>query len=82
MMSCRIGQLYLLMTDGFYHLVDVYGAYTVDALLDAAICGGLAKLRDQLRCIEGDDPNGIRFPRIKPSDDATAVLLEAVELHG
>jgi hypothetical protein len=77
-MNCRIGQRYLLLTDGFYRLVDTYGNCADHALFDTAINKGLIYLLDQLRSIERNDPEGIMFPRIKPSDDATAVLLEAV----
>ena len=31
---------------------------------------------DRLRAAERDDPDGIDFPRLKTSDDATGLLLE------
>jgi hypothetical protein len=64
----------LLMTDGFYRLVDTYDAYADHGLLDAALSRGLAELYEELRSIEMRDPRCTAFPRIKAQDDATAVL--------
>lgn len=65
----------LLCTDGFAELVDHYGRYAPDSLLDAAMQRGLQSLRDELRHIERqEDPDGVRYPRFKQSDDATALL--------
>jgi hypothetical protein len=64
----------LLMTDGFYRLVDTYDAYADAGLLDAALSRGLAELLEELRSIEARDPRCTAFPRIKARDDATAVL--------
>jgi hypothetical protein len=36
---------------------------------------GLQALARELRHIEDDDPNGERYPRMKKSDDATALLV-------
>lgn len=67
----------LLCSDGFSSLVDSYGAYTPETLMEAAISGGLSELLDELRHIETKlDPDGKRFPRFKRSDDATALLLK------
>lgn len=65
----------LLMTDGFSRLVEVYGAYDWDGLLDRALEGGLAPLYEELRAIEAADETCARFQRFKPRDDATAVML-------
>jgi hypothetical protein len=65
----------LLMTDGFSRLVEVYRAYDWDGLLDRALESGLAPLYDELREIEAADEGCARFQRLKPRDDATAVLL-------
>lgn len=67
----------LLCTDGFAALVDRYGRYTTAGLVDAARTHGLAALGQELRSIEHhEDPDGLRYPRMKQSDDATAVLFE------
>ena len=69
------GAPFLLLSDGFYRLVDVYRRYGYDTLLAAAEASGLARLLDELRRIEADDPTCRAHPRLKPRDDATAVLV-------
>jgi len=39
---------------------------------------GFAGIGAELRRIENDDPHGQRYPRMKKSDDATALLVRAV----
>jgi serine/threonine protein phosphatase PrpC len=70
----RGGESFLLLSDGFYRLVDVYRCYSYATLLDAAQRRGLPPLMAELRTIEALDPECRRCPRIKPRDDATAVL--------
>jgi hypothetical protein len=65
---------FLLVTDGFYRLVDTYGIFDDETLLDAALARGLAALCRELRAIEAQDPGCHTYPRLKPRDDATAVL--------
>ncbi|MFM9863349.1 MAG: hypothetical protein ACKVRO_07055 [Micropepsaceae bacterium] len=65
----------LLATDGFYALVEDYQRYGDRELIAAARTVGLGSLARELRQIEDDDPNGQRFPRMKKSDDATALLV-------
>lgn len=67
----------LLATDGFYRLVDAYGALDEDGLVAACVERGLAAVLAELRAIEAADPDCRRHPRFKPRDDATAVLLRA-----
>lgn len=66
---------YLLASDGFYALFKQY--YT-DERYKAFSKGSfsLSNALDALRSIENDDPNMNKFPRLKPHDDATAVLVE------
>lgn len=66
----------LLMTDGFYALAEDYGVYDDRSLIAAAQSKGLAALGRELRAIEDADPMGARFPRMKKSDDATALLVQ------
>jgi hypothetical protein len=66
----------MLMSDGFYRLVDVFGRYDDDRLMDAAREQGVATLYDELRKLEAADPDGVDYPRGKPRDDATAVVLD------
>ncbi len=65
----------LLMTDGFYALVEDYGQVTDEDLFARALSEGLESLTRTLRAAEDSDPRGVRWPRLKKSDDATAVLL-------
>lgn len=69
------GAMVMLMTDGFYALIEDYKAYDDAGLIKAALGKGLAILGDELREIELNDPIGKKFPRMKTSDDATAILL-------
>lgn len=69
----------LLVSDGFYRLVDTFHVVDPDGLLDAVATSGVGPLLDELRRLEADDPEAHRFPRLKRSDDATAVAFEVVE---
>jgi hypothetical protein len=71
----------LLATDGFYRLVENYGAYADRALLEAAANKGLEILRAELRQIEASDPTCHRYPRFKVGDDASAICLTAEPLE-
>jgi hypothetical protein len=64
----------LMMTDGFYRLVDTYESYSDQSLLEAAMSRGLAELMAELRAIEATDERCAAFPRLKARDDATAVV--------
>jgi serine/threonine protein phosphatase PrpC len=74
----RSGDHFLLMSDGFYRLVDTYRRYTYPQLMDAAQ-RGLAPLLLELREIEAADPECRTYARLKPRDDATAVLVRATD---
>jgi len=78
LIPARGGEPFLLLSDGFYRLVDVYRRYGYDTLLAAAETSGLAPLLDELRAIEAGDAACRRYPRLKPRDDATAVLVKLV----
>ena len=65
----------LLTTDGFYALADDYKRYGDRELIATAQTVGLKILARELRHIEDEDPDGERYPRMKKSDDATALLL-------
>ena len=72
------GDRFLLASDGFLRLVDVYGAYSLTALAEAIASHGLAALALDLRQIEQDDADCRRFPRAKVMDDATAMIVEVI----
>lgn len=65
----------LLATDGFYALVEDYAIHDDRDLIATAQAIGLKALAEQLRRIEDADPSGKAYPRMKKSDDATAVLV-------
>ncbi len=66
---------FLLMTDGFYRLVDTVKLYNENELFENATTIGLKPLLKKLREMENGDLECWQFPRIKPFDDVTAVLL-------
>jgi hypothetical protein len=65
----------MLMSDGFYRLLELYRTHDYDGLMREAREAGLVALHDRLRAIEAADPECRAYPRNKPRDDATAVLL-------
>lgn len=69
------GTLVLLASDGFLALASEYERYDLDGLMAAAETKGLATLGGEIRAIEEADPDGVKYPRFKKSDDATAVLV-------
>jgi protein phosphatase 2C-like protein len=69
----------LLVSDGFYRLVDVYGTLRDAELIRRTEEQGADGLLAELRAIEAADPNGARYPRLKLGDDATAVLLRVAD---
>lgn len=67
----------LVCSDGLADLVVLYAAYDAASLVRAAIDKGLGALVEELRRLEREiDPEGLRYPRFKQSDDTTAILLE------
>jgi hypothetical protein len=66
----------LLLSDGYYRLVDVYGHNTDESLLHETAAQGPAQMLRKLREIEAGDPAGDLHPRLKMADDATALLLD------
>ena len=67
----------ILATDGFSALIDKYGCYTPTELIEVAKKKSLSDLAQELRYIEQmEDPGGQKYPRMKQSDDATAILFE------
>lgn len=68
----------LLVSDGFYRLVDTFGACRDDAeLLRRSWDLGPEEMLKRLRAIEDADPECEAYPRLKPKDDASMVLFEA-----
>jgi len=69
------GTRILLCSDGYWRLVDHFHRYDAAGLLEASFERGVDSLLDELRAIEAADPDCLAFPRVKPMDDATAMIL-------
>ncbi len=69
------GDEVLLMSDGFYRLVNVFGKISESGIFDIARDNGLEELGARLRITERSDPECIDHPRFKVSDDATALFI-------
>jgi hypothetical protein len=65
----------LLASDGYYRLVDHYGARNDAELVRVTDSQGADALLKQLRAIEAADSLGTAYPRLKMRDDATALLI-------
>jgi hypothetical protein len=66
----------LLCTDGYYRAVDHYRLFDDAQLLDASMTS-VEQVMAAVRAVEADDPDCRQYPRFKPADDATAVMLSA-----
>jgi len=64
-----------LLTDGTSCIVTVFGELTDQQVLELLRHDGPETLINQVRAIELADPRGVRWPRFKTSDDATALYL-------
>lgn len=64
-----------VLTDGAVRLVEPFGMLNWAALLDRLGTAGPEELLRRTRVAEDRDLAGIRWPRNKKSDDATAVYL-------
>ncbi|WP_313170015.1 protein phosphatase 2C domain-containing protein [Massilia oculi] len=67
------GTSLLIMTDGFYRLVDPYGRYTDDALVEACLERGLPAMLDELRTHEAVT-GGTGARAVKAADDASVAI--------
>lgn len=72
------GDHVLIATDGLTRLIEIYQRYEASQLLDAAIGRGLKSLIRELREVETADASCRTYPRVKATDDATALLLEII----
>lgn len=76
--SVRVGDEILLMSDGFASLVTDYRKYSAQSLAKAMRSKGLGQLAHEIRMIEEEDAECLRYPRFKVSDDATAIWLRVL----
>ena len=65
----------LLLSDGYYAIVDKYKALTEKEVFDKIEAKGLESVYHLIRQIEEKDPNQSRFARFKKSDDASAIFI-------
>lgn len=63
-----------LLTDGASCLVELYAAAGWPELLNSMQEQGPTHIISRVRQVENADPNGLRWPRYKCSDDATAAF--------
>lgn len=66
----------VLMSDGFSSSIDNYGLINEHNIFDYIKDYGLKKIYKSIRKIEKDDINCIRYPRLKKSDDCSAIFME------
>jgi serine/threonine protein phosphatase PrpC len=67
----------LLMSDGFFRLVEPYALYDIETLMARAIePDSLPELAAELRAAERNPEDDVRLGRLKTSDDASALLVE------
>ena len=67
----------IVCSDGFSDLAVLYATYDSTSLVRTALAKGLRPMLDELRRFEREiDPEGLRYPRYKQSDDTTALLVE------
>lgn len=74
--SLRSPATILICSDGLFRLVDLYKSHTPESLIKSASENGLNKLIDELRAIENKDSECEVYPRLKCSDDASAICLK------
>ena len=74
-MPARALRRILLVSDGYYRLVDHYGAASDAELVRRTAELGVDAMLQQLRAIETADPMATQYPRLKIADDATALLI-------
>jgi hypothetical protein len=65
-----------LLSDGAARAVDPFGLTDWQGLLTVLSTDGPGELIRQVRAAETTDPAGIRWPRNKIHDDATAILIQ------
>lgn len=67
-----------VMTDGAARFVDLFQLGDWGLALDYLSCSGPTAVIDRVRAVETHDPDGVRYPRNKVSDDATVVYTQPV----
>lgn len=65
-----------LFSDGFYAIVEDYREMNDAQLMEALRRDQAEDIAAEIRSIEDSDPEGVKYPRFKKSDDATALYLK------
>lgn len=65
----------VVMSDGFERFAVKYRLGDEAQMVARTLAEGPERLLAELRAAEADDPDCRRFPRLKPSDDATCLVL-------
>lgn len=65
-----------VLSDGAASAVDRYGLMTWQAVLNTLAGAGPERLIEQVRSAEAEDPNAVRWRRMKSADDATVVFAD------
>jgi serine/threonine protein phosphatase PrpC len=65
----------LLLSDGLYRLVDIFGLMTAAELMQRALAKELHQLYSELRGLELTDVDCADYPRAKTHDDVSAILV-------
>ncbi|MDQ1198970.1 hypothetical protein [Agrobacterium sp. SORGH_AS 787] len=69
------GATAIICSDGLADLISLYNQYTPGTLIRRAVTAGLPSVIKELRQLEREiDPEGLQYPRLKQSDDTTAIL--------
>jgi hypothetical protein len=68
----------LLVSDGLYRLVEVFRTTDAQGLLNRSLEQGFELLCSELRELELEDAHCSAYPRVKPCDDASAILVRVV----
>src|SRR5262249_38682056 len=68
----------MVVSDGFYRLVDIFHVTNAEGLLRRALQDGLEMLFSELREMEFKDAHCRAYPRVKTCDDASAILLHVL----
>jgi hypothetical protein len=66
----------LLMSDGLYRAVDTFHVIADNHVAAWAMDEGLGTILAAVRGLQARDAECRRYPRLKPQDDATALLFE------
>lgn len=69
----------LITSDGFSAAVDSYGLSSAGSFVSECNELGLESIANKIRQVEWQDRDLVRYPRLKVSDDATALLVRYVE---